>query len=211
MHVTCISHAEALKEIYIAEKDSFSSIIKKLPIPIPIDEVKIINDEKKKKEEEKKKAKEENDINWLKVLKIVLITLSSLALIALFVPRFIWIYLHSKAKNKHASANDSVYNINKAILFYLNQHKFPTKDLSPAEFAYMIDSKFGTELSKFSVLYQKHKYNKIAVNKEEIEQMKNFYQPFITKVKSGIPLKQRIKNFFNFSNTLNFYSKSKIN
>lgn len=211
MHVTCISHAEALKEIYIAEKDSFSSIIKKLPIPIPIDEVKIINDEKKKKEEEKKKAKEENDINWLKVLKIVLITLSSLALIALFVPRFIWIYLHSKAKNKHAYANDSVYNINKAILYYLNQHKFPTKNLSPAEFAYMIDSKFGTELSKFSVLYQKHKYNKIAVNKEEIEQMKNFYNPFITKIKSRISLKQRIKNFFNFSNTLNFYSKSKIN
>ena len=45
----------------------------------------------------------------------------------------------------------------------------------------------------------------------EIEQMKNFYEPFIAKVKSCITLKQRIKNFFNFSNTLNFYSKSKIN
>ncbi|MBK6836075.1 MAG: hypothetical protein IPG89_18110 [Bacteroidetes bacterium] len=120
-------------------------------------------------------------------------------------------YLHAKAKNKNTPANDSVYNINKAVLYYLNQHKLPTKNLSPAEFAYMIDLKFGTELSKFSVLYQKHKYNKTAVSIEEIEKMKNFYQPFITKVKSGISLKQRIKNFFNFSNTLNFYSKSKIN
>ena len=54
MHVTAASFADTLKNINAGDNDSLLSIFKKVPNPVPIDEIKIISPEESKKQEKKK-------------------------------------------------------------------------------------------------------------------------------------------------------------
>lgn len=211
MHVSAVSHAEVLKDIFTAPKDSFLSILIKLPKPVPIDEVKIITKEDKKKQEKGQAKKDTQSIDWLQVLYGILWCLLT-GVVALFLaPWLIWMRLNARAKASGGDASVKAYNIYSACIYYLNQTGYLYPDLSPAEYARRIDEKFGTRFSNYNNLYQKIKYSKIPLSEADLSLLKEFYTPFIRNVKKQITFKEKLKGFLNFYNTIHYFSKPKIN
>lgn len=210
MRVTAISHAEALKEIYIKTGDSLTTIINKLPRPIPIDEIKIITKKDLAKKDKKGNKKTDKAINWLNVLYGTLFTLIGLGIIALFAPLLIWLWLNARANKHYNNHLLQTYHIHRATSYYLNQLGFNYYQYGPDEYARKIDHQFKSNLSKFNTIYQKTKYSKTPLTDNEATFITGFYQPFIKTVKQGVSLNNRIKHFFNISNTIQFFTKPKI-
>ena len=206
MHVTAISHAEALKAIYAEKNDTPEGIIKKLPVPVPIDEIKIMTKDPTKKENTKTKTEIKTDIDWIKILWISLISLISLICILFLLPWFTWIYLNSKAKNEKGNGAYSRY---RASLYYLNQLGIEVDTARPNDYARTVDLKFGTNFSTFSSAYQKVKYSSVPLTPDEHDSISHFYSAFITKIKQQVPIKTRFSKFLNLTATLQFFSKPK--
>ncbi|MBI3520151.1 MAG: hypothetical protein HY062_12465 [Bacteroidetes bacterium] len=211
IHVTAVSHAEALKTIYLQPNDSLLTVVNRLSKPIPVDEVKIITKEDQTKSKDTEKEKTSQPIDWLTVLCIILWMILGLCILTLFYPWFYWLYLNSKAKKAYPSVAEKAYHIHRAIQYYLNQMGHSYKYLGPEEFAYRIDQHYGTGYGYFNTLYQKARYSKIALTASEAEWVIQFYAPFIEKVKQQIHFKNRVKHFLNLYHTLNYFSKPKIN
>lgn len=211
MRVTAISHAEVLKEIYIQENDSLSTIISKLPKPIPIDEIKIIKEKDLTKKNKKENKKVDESVNWLTVLYNTLWVLLGLGLLVLISPLCIWLWLNARAKKQHASILSQSYHRHRATIFYLNQLGFSYYKDGPDEYAKKMDEQFGTTFRKFNTIYQKIKYSKVPLSSDETNFINAFYQPFIKTVKQGVSLKHKLKYFINISNTIQFFTKPKTN
>jgi len=208
MHVTGVSHAEVLKTLPPENDDSMASVIKKLPAPVPVDEIKIIDDDKAKKEKDKNAAKKEEEFSWLTALKVGIIVLSFLVLLLFLSPWFIWVFLNSAARKYSAK---KAYHVHRASLFYMNQLGYPVNDKGPGEYAYFVDQNFGTNLSQFSNVYQKVKYSGVALTDKERDIVNGFYPAFIQKIKSKVSFKTRLSKFLNIYNTLHYFSKPKNN
>lgn len=210
-HVTAISHAEVLKNIFAKPHDSLQSVIKKLPIPIPIEEVKIITKEDKNKLAKDEKQKEEEPINWLNVLYGILIAVCLGLLLVVFSPWLIWLWLNAKAKKQRPVTKIKAYHSHRAMLYYLNQMGYSYQQMGSKEYAEFIDKQFNTSLVTFNTMYQKIKYSKAPLSSNEADDIQSFYDSFIKKVKAQISFSKRMKHFFNLYNTLNYFSKPKIN
>ena len=210
MHVTAVSHAEALKNIFINPKDTLLSILKKLPSPVPIDELKISTKEEQKKDAAAENKKVKEPINWLSVLQTILWFVIGAFVLICMSAWFIWLWLHSKAKSAQKSVQEKAYNAYRAGMYYLNQMGY-IYQTNPRDYALGIDKEFGTNFGLFSLVYQKMKYSKMPLTDTEIKLVNEFYVPFIQKIKEKIPFKVRVKHFLNLSNTWQHISKPKIN
>jgi hypothetical protein len=208
MHITAVSHAEVFKELKADDHDDLVTIIDKLPKPAPIDEIKITLEEDVKKDKEKKDAEKAKPIDWINVLEKSALTLLVLGVLLFMSPWLIWIFLNARARR---SSDKKAYYAHSASLYYLNQLGYHPKGKGPEQFAYMIDQKFGTGLSQFNSSYQKLKYSRLPLNETEKQNIHNFYPAFIKKIKSQIPLKERVKRFLNIYTTIHYFSKSKSN
>lgn len=209
-HATAVSHAEVLKNIFAKPKDSLASVIGKLAQPIPIDELRIINQDEKKKQAEEEKQKKQEPINWLSILYTILWTVIGCVILLFLSPWLYWQYLHAKAKKSYANHATKAYHINVAVLYYLNQMNYTYLEMGPNEYASLIDKTFQTNLSAFNQLYQKVKYSKMALTASEMSTLNTFYLPFIKSVKQQIILKKRAKNFLILNYTLRYLLKYKI-
>jgi transglutaminase-like putative cysteine protease len=210
MRVTAVSHAEVLKTIYTKTNDSLSSVVSRLPKPVPVDEIKISkkDEQKDKQKEEEKKAKE--PVNWLNVLYGILYSLGGLAILVMLSPLFIWLWLNTKAKRNYANPSEKGYHVNRAVLYYLNQLGYAYDQKGPGDYAHFIDRSFGTNLTQFHNSYQKIKYSKASINSNDTDLLNGFYTPFMTSLRKNIPAKTRIRQFFNIYHTLHYFSKPKI-
>ena len=208
MHITAASYAEALKNIEATDKDDLPSIIKKVPKPVPVDEVKIIENDLVKKNEKKKAAANDEPVDWLRVIWVTLSGLGIFLLAVFATPSLIWAYLNGKAKrNSHLrAASFDKYN---AAMFYLNQLGYNRSQQSPQQFAIQADHQFGTNFSAFNNIYQKVKYSKIALTENEQQAVNRFYPDFIQKMKEQVPFKTRVSKFLNIYNTVQYFSKPK--
>lgn len=209
-HVTAVSHAEALKNIFIKTGDSLASILSKLPKPVPVDEIKIIPEQDKQNAKDAEAQKTDEPVNWLTVLYCILFVVSLLFILLLLSPWLTWIWLNSKAKKANSTSGEKAYNSQRAILFYLNQLGYSFNDYGPEEYALRIDRQFGTELGKFNRLNQKIKYSKAALTDQEVSMIHQFYAPFVKSIKQQIPFRHRLKHFLNFYRTIYYFSKPKM-
>lgn len=210
MQVTAVSHAEVLKTIYTKPKDSLASVIARLKEPVPVDEIKIRKKDDKKEQQKQTTKKDGEAINWLTVLYTVLFSIAGLGLLLLLLPLFTWWWLHAKAKRAYGDPVEKGYHVNRAVLYYLGQMGYAYNQLSPGAYAASIDKAFGTSLAQFHLSYQKAKYSKASLSENDRTSLQNFYPSFIKTVKTGIPLKHRIKHFLNLYRTLHYFSKPKL-
>lgn len=206
MHVTAVSHAETLKNIHALKNDSIPQIIKKMPKPVPVDEIKIMRKDKELKQNQKAKEEKTVAFDWIHALWIGLAALLSLVVLLFLTPWLIWLYLHGRAKGE---GNKRAYYRYVATLYYLNQLGFDIHSGSPAQVASRIDARFGTKLGSFSTIYQKLKYSSIALNEQEQEILKSFYRSFIREIRNQVKFKERVAGFLNIFSTLNYFSKPK--
>jgi transglutaminase-like putative cysteine protease len=207
MHVTAVSHAEVLKNIHAGKNDSVAGIVRKIPKPVPVDELKIVIKDNLQKQHEKEKTRTKEDIDWVRVLWVILGSIVSLLILLFLVPAFTWQYLHAKAKKEK---ENSAYYRYRASLYYLNQLGYGIQHASPKEYALYIDVQFETNFVSFNDLYQKLKYSTTPLTAGEEQDLHEFYKPFIRNIKRRVPFKMRCTRFLNIISTLHYFSKPKL-
>jgi len=206
--ITALSFSDEFKNITLKDSNSFEEILRKIPNPAPIDEIKITDTTQEKQQIKKSIAK-----HPISISKIVWTGIAVLALFLLLIfslPWLIFQWLHFKAKNTKPAALKAYWTYISST-YYLNQLGRSRDEMSPAAFARdKIDSEFNTNFSSFMNVYLKSKYSKEPLNASEQKTIEIFYKPFYTTVKNKIPFKERFSKFLNFYRTINFFSKSKI-
>jgi protein-glutamine gamma-glutamyltransferase len=208
-NIVALSYAEVLKNIEANEMDSVGSVIRKIPKPTPIDEIKIMETEEQQKERKKLESKAAQPFDWVKALWITLAVILGFIVLVFASPWIIWQYLNAKAKsNKNPRAN--AYNIYNASMYYLNQLGFIRNNQSPQQYAEAIDRNFGSNFNRFTNVYQKIKYSSAPLTANEEALVQGFYEPFKFKVKDNIPFKTRFSRFLNIYNTLHYFTKQKL-
>ncbi len=210
MHITAASFADTLKNINADGKDSMNNVFKRIPDPVPIDEIKIIEEAAQQKQTVTDNKTSANT-DWIKVLWITLAIISALILLVFASPWFIWQYLNLKAKKQSTVSNQqSAFNKYYAVMFYLNQLGFTRTLQGPQEYALNIDKQFNTNFNLFSNIYQKVKYSSINLSEREIQIVNQFYQPFIKQINQQNSFKKRFNNFLNIYHTINFFNQQKM-
>jgi hypothetical protein len=209
MNVVAVSFAEAIKNLPPTSTDNFNSVVQKIPKPVPIDEVKIMDPEEKKAAT---KTKDETDkgLTWLEILWISLAILGGFILLVFASPWLVWVYLNSRARKK-TNERAKAYRIHTASMYYLNQLGFERTNAGPFEYAQGIDSQLETNLNAFNNVYQKTKYSTQPLTENEKRTVNSFYSPFIDKVRKQVPFKTRFSKFLNLYNTIHFFTQPKIN
>jgi protein-glutamine gamma-glutamyltransferase len=209
MEVVAVSYAESIKNLPPLPNDNFRSIVGKLPSPVPIDEVKIMDPEEKKNVRGPLKD-EEKSLSWWQIMWIGIgIILGFLALL-FTTPFLLWSYYNMKAK-QNKDAKTQAYHIHRASMFYLNQVGFERTNLGPFEYADSIDRRFGTSLSAFNNVYQKAKYSTQPLTERDTKIITGFYPAFIQQLRNQLPLKTRFSRFLNLYNTIHFFTQPKTN
>jgi protein-glutamine gamma-glutamyltransferase len=208
-NIVAISYAEVLKNIEANEMDSVGSVIRKIPKPTPIDEVKIMETEEQQKERKKLESKTAQPFDWIRALWITLAVILGFVVLVFASPWIVWQYLNAKAKdNKNPRAN--AYNIYNASMFYLNQLGFIRDNQSPQQFAEHVDKNFESNFNRFTNVYQKIKYSTTPLTSNEESLVQGFYEPFKFKVMDKVPFKTRFSRFLNIYNTLHYFTKQKL-
>ena len=206
--ITALSFSEQFKNIELKDTNSYEEILKKIPNPAPIDEIKIIDSTKEKQSVNKEIKKQP-----VSITKIVWISIATLALFILLIfslPWLIFTWFSYKAKHTKAIRQKAYWSYN-AATYYCNQLGYSREEMSPTQFAKeKIDAKFKTNFNSFMKVYLKSKYSQEALTSSEENIVQNFYSPFYKIIKDKTPFKERFSKFLNFYRTINFFSKPKI-
>lgn len=208
MHITAVSYAEVLKNILADKNDNVAGIIRKMPKPVPVDEIKVLipGETQAQKQKEQQVAKAPTD--WMKIIKHFFLILGIMVLLVFMSPWIIWLWMNRKAKTATA---DAAYYRYRAAMYYLNQTGHYRNDSGPQEYAMEIDRQYGTAFGTFSNVYQKIKYSSLALSEAEQQTAAGFYPAFINQVRRQIPLKTRIGSFLNIYNTIHYFTQPKLN
>jgi len=208
MHVTAASFAEALKNIQADESDSMLSILKKVPNPVPVDEIKIIEPETKEQQKKKENIAQQQPVDWIKVLWITLGVIAGGALLVFLTPWFIWQYFNTTAR-KAKDTKNKAFNSYRASMYYLHQLGYSRTSYGPNQYATKIDRSFNTDFNLFTNVYQKLKYSSLTLTQHEQQVVQIFYRPFVSNVRKQIPLKTRFGKFLNIYNTIAYFKQNK--
>jgi hypothetical protein len=208
MHITAASYAEVLKNIEANGNDSMGSVLKKVPKPVPVDEIKIIEPESKEQQKKKATEAQPQPIDWISVLWITLAVIAGIALLVFLTPTFIWFYFNATARNAKEEKNKA-FNSYRAVMYYLNQLGYHRTNFGPDEYAGMIDKKFNTSFGRFTKAYQKLKYSSLPLTESEQQLVQTFYAPFISSIGKQIPFKIRFAKFLNIYTTISYFNQSK--
>ncbi len=206
MDIVAVSYAEALKNIPPDSLDTYETVLNKIPKPVPIDEVKIMEAKQQDKKENKTEA--ESKFDWLDLMWTILGIITAFLLFIFSLPSLIWFVLHNRAK-ANKPLNQKAFAIHTAVMYYLNQLGYSRENLNPQAFAAIIDKEFNTNHFGFANIYQKIKYSNQQLFNSEIETVNNFYSPFIKSVQYKIHVKKRFAAFLNIYRTIHFFSTTK--
>ncbi len=211
MHITAASYAEVLKNLKASARDSLLSIFKKLPNPVPADEIKIIEKNKTAQKQKKAANPASEPVDWLKILSVIFIIILVIIVLVFAAPWVLWQYFHFKAKQSVSSAKLSAYYKHRAALFYLNQVGFSRVNHGPQQYAMAMDQLFNTNLYSFSQVYQKLKYSNMPLTENEQQLIQSFYKTFIQQIRHQIPFKTRFSNFLNIYPALYYFKQPQHN
>ena len=189
MHITAASYASVLKNIEATSKDSMLSIFKKIPSPVPVDEIKIIEKDEAKKLRKKEQLASGEPIDWVKMMWASLAAVGTFIVLLFLTPYFIWVYYNSRAKRNDNNARLAAFNKYRAASYYLNQLGYSRAMMGPQQYALQADEHFGTGFSPFIAVYQKAKYSSAAMTPREEEIISHFYNNFISQVNKNVPFK----------------------
>ena len=206
--ITALSFSEQFKNLSIKDTNSYKEIFAKIPIPAPIDEIKIIDSTKEKPVINKAVVKK--NISAATILYTFIIIIAFIILLVFSLPFIIfqWLQLFS---NNAKSGKPKAYWAYIAATYYCNQLGYSREEMSAAYFAKdIIDKRFKTNFYQFMQVYLKTKYSSEPLTPAEENIIYTFYKPFHKAIKQSIPFKERLAKFLNFYRTINYFSKPKI-
>jgi transglutaminase-like putative cysteine protease len=209
MHITAASFAEALKNMQPQPQDNISSVLKRIPKPTPVDEIKIIEEDKTPPARKKDLFESAQPVDWIRALWITLLVIAIVVLLAFASPWLIWQYLNQRAKASRETGS-RLYHQYRAAMYYLNQLGYYRNQQGPQQYAQFIDARFGTDFTGFNQVYQKQKYSTLPFTEAENATVAQFYRPFIQHVRKQTPFKTRVSKFLNIYNTIHYFTQPKI-
>lgn len=177
------------------KNESIESYMTRFPDPITIMEVhvpEIEAEELAETEQEEEESIVKKIIDWsIYILAFIVLLL----LVLMLSPICYYWWLSRKAKRTNSIVELSEVNYKNAH-FVLNQMGVPRGYQTPMVYARdIVDPKFGTNFEAFIKTYQKLKYSKDELTKDEVDLIHNFYSEFNQKVFLKYTKSQR---FFNF-------------
>ncbi|MEO5647128.1 MAG: transglutaminase-like domain-containing protein, partial [Chitinophagaceae bacterium] len=206
--VTALSFSEQFKSLPPAETDKLANIRQKIPIPAPIDEIRILDPNKEKEKKPEAKKKEEPFDLW-NIVWMTLGIIGGTLLLIFSLPVLIYQYYKWNA-GRAVPANKKAYWSYMSASFLLNQMGYNRQELTPLQFAQQkVDTTFSTEMSAFVQVYLKTKYSSLSLATGEEQIIKLFFPVFERSIAAKIPFKTRMGKFLNFYRTISFYTKPK--
>jgi hypothetical protein len=198
-----------MEEVRESKNPSINSVLKSLPSPVQIDELRL----EIKKEEEKTvdvspvKTTDKGNHNLLTAI-IIFISIILVTLIIIFsIPYIIFLVYSSQAVQISDPKRDAYYPY-RAAMFLMYQMGYFRNELTPMQYAgQVIDKNLGTSFEPFTATYLKVKYANQELTSEDSQRIMTFYTPFRQAVKSKISFKKRLLHFMNIYNTLEFFTK----
>lgn len=208
MNIVAVSFSDQFKDIKASKNDNWKSVSEKWPLPLPIDEIKIIAPEPETQKTEAPGTK--TMVPWFRVFKVLAGAALSFLLAAALFPAlmFRWYAI----KSRHAKTiKGRAFASYMASLLYMHQLGFKRKNLTAMQLAEkQIDPAFNTGFADFIRVYEKLKYSKHEPTKKELEILSRHFEDFIPRVRSQVPYLKRLKAFLKPGETLDFFTKPNI-
>ena len=202
---TAVSYAEAMKKMETLPNESAAAIVKRMPAPVPIDEVYLKRKDVVKPKEKPPVVAQEKTVSWKDIALLAASVLALLLLLFLRLPKMIfgWFWFRY---NRAANDGNKAYWAHRAATFYLHQVGVFRKGLTPMQYArQVVDPGFGTTFTQFMNIYLKKKYAKQELTASEQKYLMGFLPPFITQVRSKVPYRKRYAAFLNPLRSLSFF------
>ncbi len=206
--IVAVSFSEQFKNLPPKENEPWISLLKRMPKPLPIDEIKIIAPVS----EDKAQAKGSGlaGFSWKKAAGYILLTLFVLGIILLLVPISVFSWYVFKAK-RTSPIRQKAYYTYMASMLYLHQLGYKKTDRTPLQFAKEeIDPRFQTHFERFAAVYQKIKYSRQTLTASEEAVIFSQQNEFLTSVKKQLTLKKRFISFLNPATTIEFFTEPNI-
>lgn len=202
---TVVSYAMDLKQMSVRRNESGNALAKRLPEPVPSDELYLKRKDTSKPDTKPRKQVPEEKVSIQQVLIGIGISIGAILVLLLLTPTLIYRYYVMRHKNAKEDMPRS-YWAYRAANFYLHQLGIYRNHQTPMQYAKnVVDPRFGTSYTGFMNVYLKQKYAKQALNEQERKVVDSFLAPFIGKVRQQVPFKQRFKGFINPLRSVGFF------
>lgn len=202
---TAVSYAQALKDMKPVNGEKGNALAKRLPSPAPIDELYLKRKDTGKPEPKPEKAAPEKTLSAKDIFITAGLILAAVLILILLIPSIVYRYYVLRHKKSTADGPKAYFGY-RAANFYLNQVGISRKGQTPLQYASKtVDPLMGTNYTAFMNVYLKKKYTKQDLNEREKNVVKEFFAPFIARVRAVMPFKKRLGGFLNPLRTIVFF------
>ena len=210
---TAVSYAEALKVMEAKKDESSAALLKRLPSPVPTDELYLKRKDTVPPKEKKEEPAGSKPISAKHVLWIVSSILLGILLIILALPELVLLFFVNRYNNTRADRNKP-YWAYRAATYYLHMVGINRGTRTPMQYARQVvdpqmglsDSQSGTSLTEFMNVYLKKKYAQQELNERERQYVDKFLKPFMAVIRSRITFNQRFFRMMNPIKMVEFFS-----
>jgi transglutaminase-like putative cysteine protease len=198
-----------MEDITESKNMSVGSILKNLPSPVSVDELRL----EVKKDEEKPADippadKSDKDSYAFLIAILTFAGIIFIALVMAFSIPYIIFSIYARRARRISDPKKDAYYPYRAAMFLMYQMGYFRNELTPLQYAgQVIDKNMGTSFEAFTATYLKVKYANQELTSEDSQRILAFYAPFEQAVKSKISFRKRLLHFMNIYNTLEFFTK----
>lgn len=199
--IMAVSYAEKLQAF--SPERTAEALLRKLPGPLPIDEVYIRSPRDTTKQATTPMAKPGRP--YRELLARAAIGLLVLLLVVFSLPSLVYRWYKFRSRRTHNEKQKAYYTY-RAATFLLNQSGVERRDATPWQYAReTVDPEFGTRFAGFMNLYLKAKYANIPLTQPEQAFLRDFYPGFEQQVFKKIPWRKRMLRFLNLNTFIQYY------
>ncbi|MBC7553877.1 MAG: hypothetical protein H7257_07850 [Taibaiella sp.] len=194
---TAVSYAEVLKKMEAMPGETALALVKRLPAPLPVDELYLKNKDSAKTIIPKQNAAAAKKISATELLGIAAGMLAAFLLLLLLMPELVLLYFINRYKNTKAEGNKA-YWAYRAATYYMHMVGINRGTLTPMQYArQVVDPALGTNFMAYMNIYLKKKYAKQELNEREQQFVNEFLTPFLAMANKKVPGKDRFFGFIN--------------
>lgn len=202
---TAVSYAEAMKKLEPGTDEAALAIVKKFPVPAPMDEVYLKRKDTTKAPEKPKPATPPKPVDVRHIIWTTVGIVAALILLMLLTPSIIMRYYMMRYNGAKAEGNKP-YWAYLACAYYLHMAGIFRHGRTPMQYARdVVDPQLGTAFTGFMNIYLKKKYAKQTLTSAEQHYVSGFVKPFLQTARSKIPFSKRFFGFLNPVRSVEFF------
>ncbi len=203
---TAVSYSEAIKKLPIPGNRQAAAILNILPSPVPTDEVYLQRTDLKTQKEKPPVQEDEKKIPVRDMVYAALGVLGIIFLLLLLLPSLVLRYYLLRHRLAAAGTSKPYWAFRTAS-YYLHMCGIFRGTRTPMQYAReTVDPELHTGFTAFMNIYLKKKYADMQLSPAEEERAAAFLMPFMTQVRKGTTLWQRLAGFTNPVRCISFFT-----